>query len=323
MSEFDLINQFFKAASIKRDDVLLGIGDDCAILSPPQGKQLAVSTDTLISGVHFPESTAAEDIGYKSLAVNLSDLAAMGADPAWVSLAISLPKADENWLGNFMRGFNQLAEKYNVTLIGGDTTQGSLSVTVNITGFVDADKALKRSRAKVGDSIFVSGNIGDSAIGLKAIFNKLEVNRTISEHDKIYCINRLNRPVPRIEAGQLLRDFSVAAIDISDGLMADLNHICEASGVGALLNLQQIPLSQAVLNYYDNQPDWQDILSAGDDYELCFTCAENQLSELQEIMDTHNVNIFCIGKVTHNSGIKCLNNDQLISFNQSGYKHFK
>ena len=323
MSEFDLINQFFKATTRKRDDVLLGIGDDCAILSPPPGKQLAVSTDTLISGVHFPESTPAEEIGYKSLAVNLSDLAAMGAEPAWVSLAISLPEADENWLGNFMRGFNQLAEKYNVALIGGDTTQGSLSVTVNVTGFIDVDKALKRSHAKTGDSIFVTGNIGDAAIGLKAILNKLEANRNISEHDKLYCIKRLNRPVPRVEAGQLLSDFSVAAIDISDGLMADLNHICEASGVGALLNLQQVPLSQAVLNYYDNIPDWQNILNAGDDYELCFTCAQNQLSELQKLMDIHKVNIFCIGKITHDPGIKCFNNGQLISYNQSGYNHFK
>lgn len=323
MSEFDLINQYFNTTAVKRDDVLLGIGDDCAILSPPAGKQLAVSTDTLICGVHFPESTTAEDIGYKSLAVNLSDLAAMGAEPAWVSLAISLPQADESWLASFMRGFNQLAEKYNVTLIGGDTTQGALSVTVNVTGFVETDKALKRNRARIDDAVFVTGNIGDSAIGLNAILNKLEIDGHFSEQNKNDCIDRLNRPSPRVEAGRLLSDFSVAAIDISDGLIADLNHICEASGVGARLDLQHIPLSQAVLNYYNNEPDWQSILSAGDDYELCFTCPQSQLSELHNLMDAHYIDICCIGKITDEPGVKCINNGQLMSFNQSGYNHFK
>ncbi len=323
MSEFDLINQFFKATAVKRDDVILGIGDDCAILSPPPGKQLAVSTDTLISGVHFPQSTTAEDIGYKSLAVNLSDLAAMGAEPAWVSLAISLPQANDAWLKKFMCGFNELAKQYNLSLIGGDTTQGHLSVTINITGFIDSEKALKRSSAKVGDSIFVTGNIGDAAIGLKAVFNRLDTTGDFSEKNKHHCINRLNRPSPRVNAGRLLSDFSVAAIDVSDGLMADLNHICEASGVGALLSLQQIPLSDAALNYYNNKPDWQSVLSGGDDYELCFTCADNQYAEIQALMELNDIDITCIGKVIEDAGIKCLYGNQLITLNPSGYNHFK
>lgn len=323
MSEFDLINHFFKTTTIKREDVLLGIGDDCAILSPPPGKQLAVSTDTLISGVHFPESTCAEDIGYKSLAVNLSDLAAMGAAPAWVSLAISLPQADDVWLKAFMRGFNSLAEKYNVSLIGGDTTQGQLSISINITGFIDADKSLKRSCANIGDSIFVTGNIGDATIGLKAVFNKLDAADTFSEKNKNFCINRLNRPTPRVKAGQLLSEFSVAAIDISDGLLADLNHICEASDVGALLNLQQIPLSESVQNYYNDKPNWQSVLTGGDDYELCFTCPDNQYAEMLALMESHKININCIGKIIEGSGIQCLHNNQLISLNPSGYNHFK
>ncbi len=323
MSEFDLINQFFKTTTIKRNDVLLGIGDDCAILSPPPGKQLAVSTDTLISGVHFPESTCAEDIGYKSLAVNLSDLAAMGAEPAWVSLAISLPQADYVWLEKFMLGFNELAKKYNLALIGGDTTQGALSITVNITGFIDSEKVLKRSHAEIGDSIFVTGSIGDAALGLKAVFNELDENKKFSENNKNFCINRLNRPSPKIKAGQLLSGFSVAAIDISDGLMADLNHICEASEVGALLNLQQVPLSDAVLNYYSNQPDWQCILTGGDDYELCFTCPDNQYAEMLAKMKFHNIEITCIGKVIGEPGIQCLYNNELTTLNLTGYNHFK
>lgn len=323
MSEFDLINQFFKTTAVKRDDVILGIGDDCAILSPPPGKQLAVSTDTLISGVHFPQSTCAEDIGYKSLAVNLSDLAAMGAEPAWVSLAISLPQADDVWLKEFMCGFNELAEQYHLSLIGGDTTQGHLSVTINITGFIDSEKALKRSCANVGDSIFVTGSIGDAAIGLKAILNKLDAAEIFSDTNKNHCINRLNRPTPRVKAGQLLSGFSVAAIDISDGLMADLNHICEASAVGGLLNLRQIPLSDATRNYYADKPDWQSILSGGDDYELCFTCPDNQYAEILELMELHDIDITCIGKIIEDTGIKCLYGNQLITLNTSGYNHFK
>ena len=322
MSEFDLINQFFKTTIVKRNDVLLGIGDDCAILAPPANKTLAVSTDTLISGVHFPESTCAEDIGYKSLAVNLSDLAAMGAEPAWASLAISLPEANKSWLQGFMQGFNELAEKHNVSLIGGDTTQGPLSVTINITGFVDSNTALKRSNAKAGDAIFVTGNIGDAFIGLDTILNKSKSDQKPSGFFIDYCIKRLNRPQPRLKAGQLLTAFPVAAIDISDGLMADLNHICKASGVGAKLKIDKLPLSAELMHYYNKNPDWQRILSAGDDYELCFTCPENKLSEMKQLMRSHEIDITCIGEITASPGIKCFLNNEIQSFKLAGYNHF-
>lgn len=317
MSEFDLINQYFKNTAIKRDDVLLGIGDDCAILSPPPGKALAVSTDTLISGVHFPESTSAEDIGFKSLAVNLSDLAAMGAEPAWVSLAIALPQENNNWLQGFMRGFNELAEKFNVALIGGDTTKGPLSITLNITGFIEPDTALNRSNAKVGDSIFVTGNIGEAFAGLQSILNNTP-STIFLEH----CKKRLNRPQPQLEAGRILNDFSVAAIDLSDGLLADLGHICKTSGVGASIQLEQLPISTELLHYYNNNPDWQSILAAGDDYELCFTCPENQLSDMKKRMQQSNIDISCIGKITNSLDIQCVLNKQTLNINKSGYQHF-
>ncbi len=317
MSEFDLINQFFKTSPVQRDDVLLGIGDDCAILSPPPGKSLAVSTDTLISGVHFPESSRAEDIGYKSLAVNLSDLAAMGAEPAWVSLAMSLPEANEKWLCDFMRGFNELAKKYNVALIGGDTTQGALSISVTITGFVDSKESLKRSQAKTGDFIFVTGSIGDAAIGLDIVLNKRQSSASLN-----YCVQRLNRPQPQVKAGRLLSDFSVAAIDISDGLVADLSHICKASKVGASINIEQLPLSASTLDFYNQKPDWQTILSGGDDYELCFTCAEKDISEIKKCMKSNDINITCIGKITAGSNVKCYLNNELITLNKIGYNHF-
>ncbi len=317
MSEFDLINHFFKSTYVQRDDVLLGIGDDCAILSPPPGKLLAVSTDTLISGVHFPESTSADDVGYKSLAVNLSDLAAMGAQPAWANLAITLPNANTDWLERFMQGFNELAKKHNVALVGGDTTKGALSISINITGFVDHHKILKRNAAKKGDLIFVTGTIGDAYLGLKAVLNNLNLNEHLA-----YCVKRLNRPTPRVETGRLLGEFSLAAIDISDGLIADLNHICQSSGVGAILDIEKIPLSESFVQCTNNLPDWQSILTAGDDYELCFTCAEEQIKEVQSKMLEHNLMISCIGRITDGSGITCQLNSKEFTLNQSGYNHF-
>ena len=322
MSEFDLINQFFKTTNVKREDVLLGIGDDCAILSPPVGKQLAVSTDTLISGVHFPEMTTARDVGYKSLAVNLSDLAAMGAEPAWVSLAISLPEENLHWLESFMQGFNELAEKFNVALIGGDTTQGPLSITVNVTGFIEIDKCLKRSNANIGDSIFVTGTIGDAHVGLKAVLNKNSSEQAVYDSHIDYCIKRLNRPQPQVKAGQLLAEYSVAAIDVSDGVMADLQHICEASGVGAIINIDRLPVSEALMKFYKNKPEWKDIITAGDDYELCFTCPQSQVSEIQKTLKSYHVSMSCIGEITVETGIKCFDNNQLLNINHSGYQHF-
>jgi len=322
VSEFDLINQFFKNTKVNRDDVLLGIGDDCAMLSPPPGKTLAVSTDTLISGVHFPVTTSAEDIAYKALAVNLSDLAAMGATPAWVSLAISLPDSDTKWLDAFMHGFNELAEQFNVALVGGDTTHGALSITVNVTGFVDADTALRRSTAKVGDGIFVTGSIGDASIGLDIILNKINTHTNFTEEHKKFCVNRLNRPDAQVLAGQLLTEFSIAAIDVSDGLKADLNHICKASGVGAVVNLEKLPLSEALQNFYNHQPDWSNILSAGDDYELCFTCPKEQISEMQSLLVSNGIKTNCIGKIVSGIDVKCMLDGNLINIDKNGYNHF-
>lgn len=320
MSEFELINQYFKSTTVQRDDVLLGIGDDCALLSPPPGKLLAVSTDTLISGIHFPENTKPEDIGYKSLAVNLSDLAAMGAEPAWVSLAISLPEADERWVKDFMLGFNQLASQYNVALIGGDTTCGALSITVSVTGFVESDKALKRSTAKIDDIICVTGNIGDARLGLEYILGNITITDKLVEH---YLINALNRPVPKVKAGQLLKYFSSTAIDLSDGLLADLTHICKASSLGASVNLDKIPLSTQLLSVYKDKPDWQLICNAGDDYELCFTCSVHNIDALLSKCKKENIIIYPIGSMNATSEVKCyFNGKEHTELTINGYNHF-
>lgn len=319
MPEFELINQYFKSTTVQRDDVLLGIGDDCAILSPPPGKQLAVSTDTLISGIHFPENTSAQDIGYKALAVNLSDLAAMGAEPAWASLAISLPNADESWVSEFMLGFNQLASKYNVALIGGDTTRGPLSITVSVTGFLDTTKSLKRCNAKVGDVIFVTGNLGDARMGLEALLGNISLS---SQDTKNYFLACLNRPEPKLTIGQLLTNYPVAAIDLSDGLLADLNHICIASSTGASIQLDKIPLSKQLLNVCNNEPNWAMICNAGDDYELCFTCSPENIEDLSCDLKQFNIEIFAIGEIDNSTGVTCYLEGKAYSEVGSGYNHF-
>lgn len=318
MSEFDLINQFFKTAAVKREDVILGIGDDCALLSPPPGKILAVSTDTLVSGVHFPITTSAEDIGYKSLAVNLSDLAAMGAKPAWVSLAITLPEADQQWLKNFMQGFNELAEKFQLSLVGGDTTRGPLSITVSITGFIDNPHTMLRSNARPGDMVCVTGNIGDAAEGLTAVLNNFDINDAYQ-----YCIKRLNRPDPRIEVGQLLSRHHVAAIDLSDGLLADLNHICQSSNVGAVIDLNKLPISKSLLDISNHQPDWGKILTSGDDYELCFACSDAVMDTIKDALLSVDMQITHIGHITDSNIIEChLEDGSVFNTDKSGFNHF-
>lgn len=322
MSEFDLIQRYFKSSAQQRDDVILGIGDDCALLSPPAGKLLAYSTDTLIAGVHFPQQTTAYDIGYKSLAVNLSDLAAMGAEPAWASLAISLPSVSESWLEQFMRGFNQLATQHKLALIGGDTTRGPLSITVGVTGFVDEIRSFKRSNARAGDAVFVSGTIADARLGLQLL---LQDGGTVdcTQADRQFLLDRLNRPVPRLDVANLLNSYPIAAIDLSDGLLADLQHICDASLVGARINLNQIPLSTAAHNQLHNRLDWSLILNAGDDYELCFTCRPDSIAEMQTTMDAHQIRVTQIGEISSTPGIVCELDGQPFSLDKpAGYDHF-
>ncbi len=319
MQEFDLINRYFKSAGAQRDDVELGIGDDCALLSPPPGKLLAVSTDTLISGVHFPVNTSPEDIGYKSLAVNLSDLAAMGAQPAWVSLAISLPSADEDWVKRFMQGFSSLAQEYGVALVGGDTTRGALSITVSITGFVDSNTNFTRSNACEGDAICVTGTLGDAAAGLRLILD----NDPRQSHYQA-LLHQLNRPQPQLPASQLLQPYRIAAIDLSDGLLADLGHICERSGCGAVIELDSLPVSQTLREYYADDMHWKYLVNAGDDYQLCFCCDDETLQLIQPVFKQQAIQLTRIGVIRSQPGIRCLQagREQAIDYT-SGYNHFK
>jgi thiamine-monophosphate kinase len=314
-SEFALIN-LIKQRVKSRSDVVLGIGDDAALLNVPNDHYLVVSTDTLNSGVHFPEETAAEDIGYKALAVNLSDLAAMGATPAWASLAISLPLTDVDWLEKFLDGFFELADEHDVQLIGGDTTQGPLSITITAHGFVPKDQALRRDAAKPGDEIWVTGSIGDAAGGL-AQWKAQGLQSAKLRH-------RLDRPTPRVNVGIALRGIANAAIDISDGLVADLSHILHASKVGAEIEVCRVPMSKPLLDHFpDDQARYRLQLAGGDDYELCFTAPAHQSLAIEQALAECDVVGTVVGHVVSGTELKCFDeNGELFELQQKGFEHF-
>ncbi len=319
-SEFDVIKKYF-TFSESRDDVLLAGGDDCAIVSVAENKQLVVTTDTLVSGVHFPDTTSPENIAYKALMVNLSDLAAMGATPAWITLAITLPEINEQWLSSFSKQFSSLLTRFNVSLIGGDTTKGPLSITVQAMGFVDVNKSLKRSNAAVGDKIFVTGYLGDAAIGLVAML------QNINDKELISCIEKLNRPEARVDFAKELVDLCLCAIDISDGLLADLGHILEASQCGASINLVDVPVSSSAKyyfkKYHQNTLDWQMIVSKGDDYELCFTVNPINENKIYSLAKKHHIKVSCIGEINDTSRLTCRDeNNEELNFLSEGFNHF-
>jgi len=317
-SEFDIIRHYFASHRAIRDDVLAGIGDDAALLRMPPDRVLAVCVDTLVSGVHFPPETSAAAIGHKALAVNLSDLAAMGAEPAWATLALTLPASDSAWLAAFSDAFFALADRYAVQLVGGDTTRGPLCVTVQAHGFVPPGRALRRRGACPGDRIYVTGTLGDAGLALR---------RDAPEDDRLR--RRLDFPQPRIEAGLALRGCASAAIDISDGLLADLGHLLAGDRLGASLRIDALPRSESFLaamrmldperrNLYYELP-----LSAGDDYELCFTVAEQASSGLEARLAGLPGGCRWIGTVEAVPGIRCVHDDGA-SYRpeRTGYRHF-
>ena len=319
-NEFEIIKKYFTFPD-SRDDVLITSGDDCASVSVPEKKQLLITVDTLISGVHFPIDTTPEDIAYKAIMVNLSDLAAMGATPCWVTLAITLPEVDEDWLCRFSNTLAEVLKRFGISLIGGDTTRGALSITVQAMGLCDSGRALRRDQAKPGDKIYVTGNIGDAAVGLRAILDKLE------DENLAPCINHLNRPEARISFAQELSPMSVCAIDISDGLAADLGHILKASCCGAKVLLPDIPQSPAIKYYFEkyNQGvvDWSLLLTRGDDYELCFTVSSDHETDVNKLAKKHGLPLSCIGEITESQTLDFINEGgEIETFNESGFKHF-
>ena len=318
LSEFNLIKTYFSDIGAGRSDVLLGVGDDCALLQVPDGRELAVSIDTLVSGRHFQPDVDPEALGHKALAVNLSDLAAMGADPAWVTLALSLPEVDEAWLQAFSQGFSLLAKQAGVALVGGDTTRGPLSITVQAHGFVDRRQVMRRDKANPGDLIYVSGQLGDAALALLA-----QQGKDVGIVDIGSLLQRLERPEPRLELSAAIRSIACAAIDISDGLLADLGHVCESSRVSALIDADRLPLSSAVRSYVREMGDWRVPLAGGDDYELCFTVPLKQRRELEAAVEHLPVSLHRIGVMEKGEGVHCrLPNGAWLKSDFKGFDHF-
>jgi len=312
-SEFSIIEEFFTLTSDAGLSPVVGVGDDCAIVDVPDGKQLAISTDTLVEGVHFLPKSDPELLGGKVLAVNLSDLAAMGATPAWASLAITLPSVNKAWLARFSKGFFDLAKRHSLQLIGGDTTRGPLSITVNIMGLLPKHQRLTRSGANIGDGIYLSGSIGNAGLGLKKA-----ISGSVDAHD-IDLLSYL-KPSPRIELGQVLLGMASSCIDISDGLSADLNHILKASGVGATIWHEKIPLSHSVKQYMQELGDEVWPYSAGDDYELCFTIPETVSEQMLEELRPYQVSK--IGVIEPQSGLRIkMNGREVVTLNK-GFDHF-
>ena len=319
-SEFSLVDRIRARARLHADargDVLLGIGDDAALLQVPAGHELVLTTDTLVSGVHFPEETAASDLGWKALAVNLSDLAAMAATPAWVSLALTLPEAEAAWIDAFLDGFCELADAHAVALVGGDTTRGPLSVTVSAHGFVPSGQALRRDRAGADEDVWVTGTLGDAAGALRQW-----QGRGLQSAKLRF---RLDRPTPRVAAGLALRGLATSAIDLSDGLAADLGHVLAASGLGAELELARLPTSRTLFEHFgEDATRWRLQLSGGDDYELCFTAPTANALEIEQALAACEASATVIGRTTRERGLRLLQPDgsafELAA--TAGYDHF-
>ncbi len=320
--EFDLIELIRQRTAQSRDDVRLGMGDDAALLAVPPGQELAVAIDTLVDGVHFPHGSAAADIGWKALAVNLSDLAAMGASPAWALLALTLPTGDAAFVEGFVDGFAQLAQPHRLALVGGDTTRGPLTVSVAVHGFVPPGRALTRAGARVGDVVLVTGTLGDAAAGLHAL-QQPRRNDEGSSGPREFLLDRLNRPVPRLAAGIALREQAHACVDVSDGLLADLRHICVASGVGAEIDASLLPLSSALLGLHDDSTALHFALSGGDDYELCFCVPASRVAQVQADLARLGCGATRIGRIVAGEGVRVRGQDGAwLDIASSGWEHF-
>ena len=316
LDEFGVIERYF-ARKIEDSSVVVGVGDDAAVVEIRGAT--AVATDTLISGVHFPDGLAGDAVGHRVLAVNLSDMAAMGAEPRWCTLALTLPEADHAWLEAFARGFFALADEHGVELVGGDTTRGPLTVTLQVLGEVDRDCILTRGGASVGDDIHVTGTLGDAAGGLDLLSRSL--SRAGTAHRVL--VSRFLAPTPRIAAGIALRGLASAAIDVSDGLLADLGHLCRASGGAAYLDVDRLPVSPELKELFPARSAESWALSGGDDYELCFTAPPIRRCAIEQALAACETPVRRIGQLKEGDGVHCRRNGRPMAPPvTSGYSHF-
>ncbi|MDE2136875.1 MAG: thiamine-phosphate kinase [Gammaproteobacteria bacterium] len=318
LSESDLITRFFRNCGAQRRDVVLGVGDDAALTECPPGMQLAATTDTLVAGVHFPHPTPPAAIGHRALAVNLSDLAAMGARPAWALLALTLPEAGESWLTEFAAGFGALARAHEVALIGGDTTQGPLTVSVQLLGHVPRGRALTRAGGRAGQLVYVSGTPGDAAAGLALEQGRLGAPPQAAP----YLRERFLMPTPRVALGERLRDYACACIDVSDGLLGDAGKLAAASGVGLEMYYAALPVSRALVEAVGANAARELALTGGDDYELLFTVEPARAAELERALPQEQWNYRQIGVLRAAAGVVLTRDGTVMDFSHSGYQHF-
>ena len=313
LGEFELIAQYFSRRS-SRSDVLEGVGDDAALLAVPADQALVAATDTLVEGRHFLPDAPPDSIGHQALAVNLSDLAAMGARPAWALLALSLPQSDRAWLEGFARGFYALAERCGVALVGGDTVRGPRVITVHALGFVPATAALRRHGARAGDGLYVSGTLGDAAAGLAQLSSG-----DAAAHPSL--VQRYRYAEPRLALGVALRGIASAAIDVSDGLLGDLDKLCAASGVAAVVHLERLPLSSGLRASFDAEAAERLALGGGDDYELLFTVPPGAEADLNARLAAAG-DITRIGEIAAGRGVRCMRSGKAVKPRITGYDHF-
>jgi thiamine-monophosphate kinase len=325
MNEFDLIQKYFTRPMRHTD---LGIGDDAALLTVAEGMQLVVSTDMSVAGTHFFHDAAPYDIGWKSLAVNVSDMAAMGAQSKWATLAIALPAVEERWLSEFSCGFFACAEAFNIDLIGGDTTRGPLNISVTIMGEVPKSEALKRSGAQMGDDIWISGTLGGAALALACLKDKTLQGKIKLENDALQAIiHALCRPMPRATLGLSINGIATSCIDISDGLVADLGHILKASGLGAKIDIERLPMSAYHVKNLHESLIQQCVLAGGDDYELCFTASPSNRAEIRLLSQQQNIPLTCIASTYKpvnptDSGVQPMLKHTPLSLLKHGFDHF-
>lgn len=316
MDEFEIIRRFFERESSDKD-IRISIGDDGAVLVPSADRDLISVVDTLVSGIHFPETLNAADVGYRAVVVNLSDVAAMGARPRWMTLALTLDHADPAWLEDFARGLFEAADEHGMALVGGDTTRGSETViSVQIIADIDPGKALTRAGAKPGDAIYVTGTIGDAAAGLSILQSGMPDNEDVN-----YLVQRFARPVARVDVGEAITEFAHAAIDLSDGLYSDLDKLLAASGVAGSLELDEIPMSSQLTRLMSADDALRFALGGGDDYELCFT-ADVTDERIHELAEGVGVGVTRIGRIQAGSGLRCLRDGKAVDYQDPGYRHF-
>jgi len=326
LTEFDIIDHYFTDLSAHNDGVSLGIGDDCALLQQESGKQIAVTVDNLVLDRHFDRQVPVADIAYKAVSVSVSDLAAMGATPMWMTLSLTMESADKKWLKAFSRGLSEALQQYRVALVGGNITQGPTNIGTQLIGTIAPGRALTRGGAAAGDFIYVSGSFGAEAVGLNLHLKHLQDDK-LSQSDKEQLLRAWYRPQAQLRLGQCLQGLASSCIDVSDGLLGDLQHILRSSDVGARVQLRDIPLHPYLSNMIAEQPEnlasiFERYVCAGEGYQLCFTVAPDMKSHVMQLAKQENFALSCIGVIEPQHGLRCYYENSLLSLNSTAYRHF-